>query len=75
MTERERERQPAREGTQAGGMGEEEAGSQWRREPNEGPNPSDEGTEGKLRTKQKLKPRNPPLHGMYVTFLRHSWLP
>ena len=49
-----------REGTKAGGVGEEEAGSQWRREPNEGPNPSDEGTEGKLRTKQKLTPRKPP---------------
>ena len=30
------ERQPAREGTQAGGVGEEEAGSQWSREPDGG---------------------------------------
>ena len=38
------------------------------------PSLTDEEKEGNLRTKQKLTPCNPP-HGMYVTFLRHSWLP
>ena len=40
----ERERQPAREGTQARRVGEEETGSQQSREPNVGLNPRDLGS-------------------------------
>ena len=46
----ERERQPAREGTQAGGVGEEEAGSQWSRELDADLNPSTLGSCPELKT-------------------------